>query len=344
MDQNKERDNNFGFLRLLFATLVIFSHSPGILYGNLSRDMLTRFWGTLSLGNAAVDGFFVISGYLVTKSFLQSDSLTFYLEKRIFRIYPGFLVSFWMCVLFVGPFVGEPTRIFSLKALSQQLANSLLLQMPNSAGAFRGMPYPELNNSMWTIQPEFGCYLATMCAGMAGLYAGRLRAVPFIGVSLFLVVNALTVGNSPLIRFAAVFGVGALYYVYRDRVQLTSKGAFLSALILFALMFNRYLAEEAVAIFGGYLIFWIAFKLPVFRLSKLDNKVDLSYGIYLYAWPIASVIAWKSRHINPWLLSAITFVCSAFVAYLSWTFVEKPSLALVRKGHRASVPVALRQS
>jgi peptidoglycan/LPS O-acetylase OafA/YrhL len=101
--------------------------------------------------------------------------------------------------------------------------------------------------------------------------------------------------------------------------------------MLCVLLFSRRWAETALAVFGGYLIFWSAFEVPVLRLSKVANKTDLSYGIYLYAWPIASLIAWKFRHINPWLLSISTLVCSALIAYLSWTFVEKPCLGLIRR-------------
>lgn len=160
------RNNNFGLLRLLLATLVIISHSPEILDGNRSREILTRAFGTISFGDFAVDGFFIISGYLVTKSFLQDPSVFSYLGKRALRIYPGFLVGFWLCVLLVAPFVSGSTRILSVSTLLQEFPNSIGLQEPLVKGVFPGMAYPSLDSPMWTIGFEFKCYILTMCPGV----------------------------------------------------------------------------------------------------------------------------------------------------------------------------------
>src|SRR3982074_3309146 len=86
--------NNFGFLRLLFATLVILAHSPELVDGNRSREILTRIFGTMPLGEVAVDGFFLISGYLILQSLVNSKSYFEYLSKRVLRIYPGYIVAF----------------------------------------------------------------------------------------------------------------------------------------------------------------------------------------------------------------------------------------------------------
>ena len=55
--QIENHKNNFGFLRLFLATLVIVSHSPIILDHSTNREILTRIFGTISLGQLAVDGF-----------------------------------------------------------------------------------------------------------------------------------------------------------------------------------------------------------------------------------------------------------------------------------------------
>jgi peptidoglycan/LPS O-acetylase OafA/YrhL len=88
----------------------------------------------------------------------------------------------------------------------------------------------------------------------------------------------------------------------------------------------------ALAVLGGYLILWFAHQSPVLPISRFTNKTDLSYGIYLYAWPTQSTIAFfADRSINPWALSAVTLALASAAAWVSWTFIEKPALALIAR-------------
>jgi hypothetical protein len=77
------RANNFSVLRMLFATLVILSHSTELIDGNRSREILTLLFGTISFGVLAVDGFFIISGYLITKSYLSSQPMGYLANPHI---------------------------------------------------------------------------------------------------------------------------------------------------------------------------------------------------------------------------------------------------------------------
>ncbi len=102
MGITKDKDN-FKLLRLVFASLVIVSHAPEYLYGNDDHELLYRFSHNLKLGQLAVAGFFLISGYLITSSYFDSHSVWFYLRKRVLRIYPGFLIATLICLFVVAP-------------------------------------------------------------------------------------------------------------------------------------------------------------------------------------------------------------------------------------------------
>ena len=338
-----DRKNNFGFLRLLFASLVIVSHSPELVDGNRSREILTRIFGTMSFGEISVDGFFLISGYLITQSFVRSSSTFEYLLKRVLRIVPGYAVSFVLCVLFVAPFAGNGVT-WSFRLLEILLSQMLTLFPPTIAGAFDGLPYPLLNGAMWTIAYEFRCYLAVAMFGLLGIYRPRYRVVAAIAVAVLLLLNATgamqTVHpNQNMLlgvaayntRFGAVFGVGALYYLFRDRIPLTNIGAGIAAILLVGMMFRPLLAETAYAVLGGYLILWFAFKAPVLRLSQLDNKADISYGLYLYGWPVQTLIIWHDRIVNPWLLCCLSLALASLLGYASWILVETPCMRFARR-------------
>ncbi|HXZ18112.1 MAG TPA: acyltransferase family protein, partial [Roseiarcus sp.] len=122
------KHNNFGALRLLFASLVIFSHSPSILTGDRS---LEPHFGPETLGDIAVDGFFLVSGYLITKSFLSADGVVDYFRKRVLRIYPAFLVNILLCFLVLAPLAGAGASIFSPHILGYGFVHILFLGGPS---------------------------------------------------------------------------------------------------------------------------------------------------------------------------------------------------------------------
>src|ERR1051325_8876378 len=96
--------NNFDVIRFSLASLVIFSHSFALLSGSNATDPLHRLTrGQISLGELAVDGFFILSGFLVTHSWTKTPALGAFLLKRASRIYPGFLVVTILTVVLLFP-------------------------------------------------------------------------------------------------------------------------------------------------------------------------------------------------------------------------------------------------
>lgn len=344
VDRGVRKDNNFGALRLFFASLVILSHSPVIITGNEDDDLLFRIFGTVTSGALAVDGFFIVSGYLVTKSFVSTQSMPDYFRKRIFRICPGFIVNYWVCIFVFAPLMGAGLAVLHPNSLARDFVRMLRLGSPGAANALAGMPYPSLNGSAWTIAYEFRCYILVALLGLIGLYKKQYRGVVLAGVIACLVVNALgflneTSGTSAAIfgsaprtvRLTGMFGVGTVFYLFEDYIVYDWRIAASVGVVVICSLFSSHLAEFSIAVFGGYLVFWFAFKFKVLALSKFTNRTDLSYGIYLYAWPVQAAIVFFDRSINQWVLSLLALLISAMLAGLSWTLIEKPSLAFAHR-------------
>ena len=130
------------------------------------------------------------------------------------------------------------------------------------------------------------------------------------------------------VRFTSIFGCGALFYLYRDRIQYDWRVATLAACGLIGLMFSRHFAEVALAIFGGYLLFWFAFSVRSTRLAAVGHKVDISYGVLLYANPVQKLLIWLYPGISPWLVFIEATAIASILALASWRLVEKPFLNL----------------
>ena len=178
--------------------------------------------------------------------------------------------------------------------------------------------------------------------GVAGAYGRRGRYILLAGIAVCLLLTASAALSGAhwhreaelgrpdlLVRFFGIYGVGALFYLFRDFIPIGSKGALLAAFLLLGCLFSPLLAQTGWTIFGAYLIFWVAFTLPVLGLSSLENKIDISYGLYLYAWPIQNLAIYVFRSINPWALCALTMLVASLLGLASWFAVERPALAIL---------------
>jgi peptidoglycan/LPS O-acetylase OafA/YrhL len=330
------RQNGFGALRLFFASLVIAAHAPEMIDGDRSREPLTTLTGTISFGDFAVDGFFLISGYLISASFV-SDPRS-YLWKRVLRIYPGFLACSLLCVL-IAPLLGG---VAQLQDWPRIVARALLLQTPKVDGAFTGAGFGTLNGAMWTISYEFRCYLLAAGLGLCGLYRhpralARLTAALLLANLAFLSPNvaawakalpgqAVMGDPQQTLRLTSVFLAGACFRWLP--VRYSGEGAAVAAMMLAPLLFFPIVAEMALATLGGYLLFWLAFHYKARWFLTLNAKDDISYGVYLYAWPVSGLLlaAWPAIPVG-WLV-ALTGVAAFALGWASWHLIEKPAMAL----------------
>ena len=136
--------NNFGLFRLLFAYGVIVSHSAEMLDGNRAREVLTRLGSQVTMGGLAVDGFFLISGYLIASSFIRHPRLGDYLASRILRIYPAFIAASLICLFLVGPLGGGVLARFGLDRLAEGCGR---VHPASPAPSARRLPVPAISGA-----------------------------------------------------------------------------------------------------------------------------------------------------------------------------------------------------
>jgi len=338
---NLRHANHFNFFRLCFAILVIVSHSFELVDGNRSRELLTRVFGTLSFGEFAVDGFFLLSGYLIIQSWQMEPRLLPFLWKRFLRIFPAFIVCSIICALLFGP-LGVHHRLgywaaFDIKTFVRTMLTLGSVYVPP---VFVGSNYAVMNGAMWTIRYEMLCYLMVAFAGVLSLFgrpvlwllvtvtliAGSICFYPipdrvfFLGWDLYFYADAL-------VRLIMLFVVGGCFYLFRQSVVYRPCYILLALILLIACLCDARWAEPGMAVFGGYLLFYLAYaRIPV--LDRFQRLPDLSYGIYLYGWPIQKLLIFHIAGISPWLVMILTIVLAGYFAFVSWHVIEKPSLSL----------------
>lgn len=339
------RRNNFGFLRILLASLVVISHSAELLDGDRSREILTRIFGTIAFGTLAVDGFFVISGFLIVKSWVSRPSPLTFLAKRALRIYPGFIVASLVSVFLVGR-LAAVVHVESHDLLTLTLRNIVRLYETDYPAALKFVHSQRLNGSLWTIRWEFYCYLLAMAFGVLGLTRRRWPWFVVLGIAavftvfpdMFVAVFPQKYNAAP--RFLACFSSGALFYVYNKNIKYNKSLTCLAAVGLVSFLCNARLAELGIAIFGAYLIFAAAFAHAP-SLACIGTKNDISYGVYLYAWPIQQLVILYAPSIPLTALMAISLALAYIAGYLSWRFIESPAIEAKKllRGRGASLPL-----
>ncbi len=305
-------------MRLILAYAVIVSHSFGLL-GVTEPTLLGR-----SLGNLAVHGFFAISGYLITTSFLSTTPASF-VWRRIIRVAPGYIIGYTFAACAVSYFSGYTQN-----------------------------PVPHISNgSLWTISWEVLLYFAVLIFGVLGLLnsqaVGSILAVSLL--LMFIHMNDGGTGVDVIAPLGFMFLAGA-YYRLQTSINLRVLGYISIALLVFSFapttstiifkffgMMNFAFGPDTNGHSIRYLFYLIAFPASILTVCKympveLRLRNDYSYGVYIFAWPVQQIIIAVSINqgyrITPLMLLLLTTICVLPLAAISWHAVERPFEKLKR--------------
>lgn len=197
--------NNIQMLRALAAFLVVVYHS-GSIFG-YHNDFL-------SYGNLGVDMFFVISGFIITKTVHNPNfKFNLFFLKRIIRIYPLYWVYLIAFILLDKQIFGNTPSVDSL------FSSFLLLPIDN---------FTPLLSQGWTLQFELYFYLVIVVF----FYTFRLNYVA--PVIIYIILSPILFEN-----FEILSGILSSTIIYE----------FLYGVLLYKLISSKWILSNLVLIF-----------------------------------------------------------------------------------------------
>jgi len=137
-------------------------------------------------------------------------------------------------------------------------------------------------------------------------------------------------GNNPFYLCLICFAVGAIFWLWRDKLPFSNRAA-LGCFVLLAIatQLGAWLLI-LLPVCGGYCLLWFAYG-PTINFAKFADKTDLSYGTYLYGCPVQQLLAMSVAWRQPFLNFILAVPISLCIAGISWYFVEKPFLDLKKR-------------
>lgn len=260
-----------------------------------------------------------------------------YFRARVLRIFPGLAV----CVAAVA-FIFAPVTA-AVAGNRYSFPDAVLFFVTNlSAGApgvaVRGIPGSldgvndpgSWNGPLWTLFWEIACYAVVgVVLGVLRPRLGRIALfVPFLAGSAFVLMLDAGLGpvhtppDWPLIP-VLTFLAGSLVYLFQDTIPGTPVTLVVAALLV-VLVASLGFASSLVHLPLSVVLVSGSLYLP---LSGVGSRFDISYGLYIYGWPVQQFLASLGvpTAVPPWVFAGASILLAAPLAWLSCRYVERPA-------------------
>jgi len=345
------RLNNLDALRLTGALLVILGHAY-VLLGRVT-EVPFIFGYTVSTFGVAI--FFSISGYLISASWNRSRDLKTYFTARCLRIFPALITVVLVAIFVIGPLVTTLPIMdyFQSSQTYAYLKNIVLNPAYSIPGVFEQNIFPNsANGSLWTLPAEFFCYLVVPLVYVRFVPA---RVVAIGGLLVFSFYLSFTPPSESITIYGTIiasaasmwifFAAGALLRTCHERFE----GFFRADVAVLAIL-SQLTLVSLFPISIQY-VTWILMPYAILTAGLANTPVvrraarfgDLSYGIYVWAFPVQQIVILvfgpQRMLINLTIVTSITLV----LAWLSWHLVESPSMELkdrlIKRSHQPAPDV-----
>lgn len=351
MSNQQGSRNAFDFIRVCAAAVVLYSHSFG-LYGFAEPRVAVV---DEKFGSVAVWVFFVVSGFLVCQSWERDPAPFRFFVRRALRVMPGLLAAVLFTTFVVGALATSlPLQDYltAQETWAYFLSNaSLVVGIFTLPGVFEGSPSSAANGSLWTLRYEVAMYALLVAFGSTGRLKQWTVAAFVLCASGWATASAMNIDrlNIPLpgawrfgLTFDALviaklgtffFGACSLF-LFRQRVPMS--GTVAAAMLIGSWLLPAGWAASLFAAFVLYGTLVFAQKAPAPFTSI--RGFDVSYGIYVYAFPIQQLVSrYCLANDAPWAMALVaSATVVALIAALSWICIEKPALTLKSRLARPS--------
>ncbi|MGG7468393.1 acyltransferase family protein [Chryseobacterium arthrosphaerae] len=316
--------NNFDFIRVLLAFIVFVGH-----LGALSQSQQLHIL-TYSPVEVAVFSFFIVSGFLIARSYERSSSLKSYAKKRFNRIVPAYLLVVFLCALLLSLVSTLPfSEYFGNTQVYKYLFwNSLFMNFkaPWLPGVFGNQA---VNGALWTLKIEMCFYIAVplifLFFGKNNKYRNTSLIILYFLSLIFLNYFEMT-GRAAISRqlpgSLCYFIGGMLLYFNFDKFIQHKNTLFIIAMITvwIDLIFNIKLFSPMMI---SIIVLYIAYSFKF--LNNFGKYGDFTYGIYIFHFPIIRVFQTLGlfEDYNPYVMSLVCMLTVIGVGIASWHFYEK---------------------
>jgi peptidoglycan/LPS O-acetylase OafA/YrhL/glycosyltransferase involved in cell wall biosynthesis len=321
-------DNNFTALRLLLALMVVLGHFQ------LLNGVGSPPW-PFNYAAAAVDCFFVVSGYLVSNSFDRDDDFRRFYIRRFFRIYPLYIAVVIAQTLILGflepsGFLANARSLLRYFVVNAAFANFLQYDVGN--GVLHGLVNPSLNPSLWTLKIEFGFYLILpflwlLVRRFGGIVLVAIFVLSAIYYEALRHAGAYELGKQ-LPGQLQFFVLGMAAYRYRDRLTLGATAGLVVTIVL-AVLFSALVDSRPPVIYPlivGAFVVATALQAPRLRLHT-----DISYGVYLVHGPTIQLSLLLGLYRPDWIGLIAIVGTTLLLARIVEPLIEAPGIAFGKR-------------
>ncbi len=346
-DTINRHGNNFDFLRLAGALLVIFFTSYGVLGAGMQDPLFRLTNGMFTTGSLGVLMFFIISGYLIAKSWDTRRNVVRFLWARFLRLVPALVGVALLTIFIIGPLTTNLKLwdYFTSRATWGYLSTiTVFFPSYSLPGVFLHNPMDKVNGALWSLPVESTMYLIILAMGVLGIlyrkYVASFFILSVLGIYLYInvhmihaillimshdIINQLK-PYSQILVYPLFFLIGSLYYLNRRNIKYDLRLVLLASIAWVLTFWNYDLLLLSSFICIPYIVLGIAFA-SIPYINMIGKKADISYGLYILHYPVQQTLV-NFFTMNSLMLLATTLIIAVPLAWLSWHLIESRALSL----------------